>query len=194
MSVYRCSLAIEVPMPLQDAVEEALIDVRDRIRSDLVRWIPGRNIHLTLKFLGDTTTSNLEMVRASMEVVAAQFRPLEVAIGGFGAFPNRRNPRVLWVGLAVPDELSTLHRELDLATGRLGYTSEEREFSPHLTVGRVRQNIAATDVKGIRDELERTTLGEIGVWRADAIHLFRSELMPSGSRYSRLFSTALAAD
>lgn len=193
MSVFRCFLAVELPMSLQDTVEAAMMELRDRIGADLVRWVPGRNIHLTLKFLGDTAASSLELIQASIEMAATQFEPFEVAVGGFGTFPSNRKPRVLWVGLAAPQVLASLHREVDLATRRLGYTSEERPFAPHLTVGRIRQNIPGSDVARLRGELERTKLGEIGRWRVDAIHLFRSELLPTGSQYTKLFSAALTA-
>ena len=193
MSVFRCFVAVELPMSLQDTVEGSTIEMRERIGSDIVRWVPGRNIHLTLKFLGDTATSSLERIRASIEAVVVRFEPFEVAVGGFGAFPSHRNPRVLWLGLTAPQVLASLHREVDLATVRLGYTSDGRGFSPHLTVGRVRQNIAATDVQRIRSELERTKIGEIGRWTVDAVQLFRSEPLPSGSVYTKLFSAALAA-
>jgi len=193
MTVFRCFLAVELPMSLQDAVDTAMTELRDRIGANLVRWVPRRNIHLTLKFLGDTAASSLDLIQASMEVAAAQFEPFEIVVGGFGTFPNNRKPRVLWVGLDAPDVLTSLHREVDLATHGLGYTSEGRAFSAHLTVGRIRQGIAATDVKRIRGELERMTVGKIGRWRVDAIHLFRSELLPSGSRYTKLFTAALAS-
>jgi 2'-5' RNA ligase len=193
MSVLRCFLAVELPTSLQDTVEAALREMRDRIGADLVRWVPARNIHLTLKFLGRTAPSSVDIIRAPMEALATQFEPFEVVVGGLGTFPSNRKPLVLWVGLAAPHVLASLHREVDLATRRLGYTSEGRVFAPHLTVGRLRQNIAATDVGRIRCELERTKVGEIGRWRVDAIHLFRSELLPTGALYTKLFSAALAA-
>jgi 2'-5' RNA ligase len=168
------------------------MELRDRIGSDLVRWVPERNVHLTLKFLGAAAASSLEIIRASIEPAVTQFKPFEVLVGGFGCFPSSRRPRVLWVGLVAPHGLAALQREIDLATVRLGYTSDGRAFSPHLTVGRVRENIGTTDLRRIRGELQSTKIGEIGRWRVDAVHLFRSELLPSGSRYTKLFSAALA--
>lgn len=192
MSVFRCFLAVELPISLQGAIEAAIMELRDRIGSDLVRWVPGSNVHLTLKFLGDAASSSLDMIRASIEAAAIQFEPFDVLVGGFGTFPNNRRPRVLWVGLDAPHGLASLHHEVELATLRLGYTSDGRSFSPHLTVGRVRERIGSKDVQRIRGELQRTKIGEIGRWRVDAVHLFRSELLPSGSRYTRLFSAPLA--
>jgi 2'-5' RNA ligase len=193
MGVLRCFLALELPILLQDAVEAALTELRERLGADLVRWVPSRNVHLTLKFLGDTATSSLDLIQSTIEVAAAQFKPFEVVVGGFGMFPSSRMPRVLWVGLAAPRELTALHREVDLATVRLGYASEGRAFAPHLTVGRIRQSMTAAESQRLRGELEHMTIEELGRWTVDAVHLFRSELRPSGSLYTKRFSAALAA-
>lgn len=191
--MFRCFVALELPVPLQNAIEGALTDLRAGIGADVVRWVPCHNIHLTLKFLGETAVSSLEMIRASLESVTARFSPFDVLVTGFGTFPNVREPRILWVGLTAPHILASLHRELDLATVRLGYASEGRAFSPHLTVGRTRQHVGQMEAKRLRMGLERMELGEIGGWNVDAVHLFQSELLPSGSVYTKLFSAALAA-
>jgi 2'-5' RNA ligase len=83
---------------------------------------------------------------------------------------------------------------LDVATARLGYASEERGFSPHLTVGRVRQNVPTAGLQKIRDELEQTSIGELGTLSVEAVHLFKSELQTSGSVYTRISTAALARD
>lgn len=131
------------------------------------------------------------MIIASIGAEAPQFQPFDVTVAGFGAFPNERRPRVLWVGLRWPAALASLHHALDQTTLRLGYKSEERAFSPHLTIGRVRQNVSSGGLQSIRDELERSSIGEIGTCKVDAIHLYKSELKPTGSEYSKLFTAFL---
>lgn len=193
MNTLRCFIAVELPIPLQDAVEKATKDLRQRLGADLVRWVPTRNIHLTLKFLGNTAAPGLGLVQASLESCARRFDPFEVLVRGFGAFPNRREPRVLWVGLVAPHMLGSLHREIDQATARLGYPSDGRAFSPHLTVGRTRQRLPKDGAVRIRGELEHVELGDIGQWKVEALHLFQSQLLASGSVYTRLFTAALHA-
>lgn len=192
MNLLRCFLAVELPPPIQDAIETATAGPRAKLGSDLVRWVPAHNVHLTLKFLGDTTPSGMELVQAALRAEVPQFKPFDVRVKGFGAFPSTRKPRVLWVGLVAPPALTSLQHELDVATTRLGYASEEREFEPHLTVGRVRQNTATAHLLKIRDELVKMSIGELGVFRVDAVHLFKSELQPTGSVYTRIFSEPLA--
>lgn len=193
MGLLRAFLASELPSALQDAIQLASAGVRLRLGPELVRWVPGHNVHLTLKFLGDVSPSNLELIQDLLATHASQYQPFDVLVGGFGCYPNARRPRVLWIGLMAPPELASLQRELDAATARLGYSSEERAFSPHLTIGRVRQNASAADLQRIRAEVEQLSIGDVGSLRVEAIHLFKSELHPAGSVYTRLFSARLGA-
>ncbi len=191
MSLLRCFIAVELPRPLHDAIAASMAGPRERLGTDVVRWVPMHNVHLTLKFLGDTAPSSTDLIIASIRAEAPQFQPFDVTVAGFGAFPDGRRPRVLWVGLRGPAALTSLQHALDQSTLRLGYSSEERAFSPHLTIGRVRQNVSSAGLQSIRDELERSSIGEIGTWTVDAIHLYKSELKPIGSEYSKLFTAFL---
>ena len=192
MNLLRCFLAVEVPPTIQDAIETATQSSRAKLGTPLMRWVSPRNVHLTLKFLGDTAPSSVDQIAAALMAEVRQYKPFVVQVGGFGAFPSNRKPRVIWVGISAPPILASLQHELDVATARLGYGSEERGFSPHLTIGRVRQNLAAADTQRIRDELEHTVVGELGWFSVDAVHLFRSELQSSGSVYNKLFTAPLA--
>lgn len=191
MGLLRAFLASELPTPLQDAIYTATADLRGHLSDGLVRWVPAHNVHLTLKFLGDVSPSSLELIKQMMVAEASQFSAFDVQVEGFGCYPSARHPRVLWVGLQAPAELGSLQRALEAAAARLGYESEERGFSPHLTIGRVRQNASSADLHKIRIALEETRIERLGSARVDAVHLFKSELRPEGSIYTRLFSAPL---
>ncbi len=191
MGLLRAFLAAEIPSHLQDAIQTATAGLRQSLAGDLVRWVPPRNIHLTLKFLGDVSPSSLDLIQHMLQIEAGHYQPFDVAIEGFGSYPSTRRPRILWVGLHAPASLASLQRDLEAASARLGYPSEEREFSPHLTIGRVRQNATATELQKIRAEVERTQISSLGTTHVDTLHLFKSDLLPSGSVYTRLFSAPL---
>lgn len=191
MGHIRAFLASEVPAPLQDAIHSATIDLRKSLGNDLVRWVPIHNVHLTLIFLGDISSSSLDLIKQMMTTEAAQIRAFEMKVEGLGSYPNARRPRVLWVGLNAPAALSYLQHALEAASARLGYEPEDREFSPHLTIGRVRQNVSAADQQKIRTALEETRVGNLGTTCVDGVHLFKSDLQPSGSLYTKLFSAPL---
>ena len=188
MSVIRAFIAIDLP----DDVQECLRQVSDQLQAQLsgipVRWVAPENIHLTLKFLGDVSLGNLGMLKEILQAEALAQKPLEVSIGGLGAFPKMRRPRVIWVGVEAPPELLALQRGIDAQTARVGYTPDERDFSPHLTLGRVSRNATPQDVNQLGDVLSAQKIGFLGVARVRQVHLFRSDLQPGGAVYTRLYS------
>lgn len=192
MNMMRCFLAVELPPGLQQAIRAATAGVRLAVGMQIIRWIPEQNIHLTLKFLGETAPSSLQQIGAALQSEVPQYKCFDVTLKGLGAFPNVKRARVLWIGLDAPASLASLQRELDVATSRLGYVSEERPFSPHLTVGRVRENASTADLQRIRDALQGTSVGNLGTLPVRAVHLYKSELLPSGSVYSKLHSVNLS--
>ena len=191
MGHLRAFLASEVPTSFQDAIQATTTGLRKNLGDDLIRWVPVHNVHLTLIFLGDISSSSLDLIKQMMTVEAAQVRAFEIQIEGLGSYPNSRRPRVLWVGLNAPVALTYLQHALEMAAARLGYAPEDREFSPHLTIGRVRQNVSAADQQKVRDALEGTKVGNLGAVCVNGVHLFKSDLQPTGSLYTKLFSAPL---
>lgn len=191
MSLLRAFVAIEIPPQLQDEIQKATTDLQKKLGTDVIRWVALRNVHLTLKFLGDVSPANVDMIEQMLTREASQHQPFDMQVEGLGTFPNPRRPRVLWVGLVAPPALASLQRGIETAASRLGYTAEERDFSAHLTIGRVRQNASATDLLKIRTALEQTRIGQLGNVFVDAIYLFKSDLQPTGSIYTKLFTAPL---
>jgi len=191
MSLLRAFLASELPTALQDRIQSATAGLRQALREDLIRWVPAHNVHLTLKFLGDVSPAGVGMIEQMLTTEAAQFTTFDIQVEGLGCYPNPKRPRVLWVGLKAPSELASLQRAIEAGAARLGYESEERGFSPHLTIGRVRQNVSSGDIQKIRAALENNQIGSLGTVRVDTVYLFRSELRPEGSIYTPLYSARL---
>lgn len=190
MSLLRAFIAVELPEALRRRVCDSTAGLQQGI-GHLIRWVPMENMHLTLKFLGDTAPSNMEMLSQMVRSEAELFQCFDFQLGGLGAYPNLKRPRVLYVGIQAPATLEALQRGIESASRRLGYESEERRFSPHLTIGRVRQNVTATEQQTIRRALEGTKIDSLGTARVDSVHLYKSDLRPSGSIYTRLYSAPL---
>ena len=191
MNLVRTFIALELPIFLQDAIQTATIGLRKILDQDLIRWTPPHNVHLTLKFLGDVSPVNIDILKQMLTMESAQHSAFDAHVEGIGSFPTSKRPRVLWVGLNAPAALPSLARAIETASAKLGYPTEERGFSPHLTIGRVRQNASTTDFQKIRAALDETKVDNLGVARIDAINLFKSDLQPGGSVYTRLFSAPL---
>jgi 2'-5' RNA ligase len=190
MSLLRAFIAVEIPLPIRQAVCDATSDLQKEI-SALVRWVPMENMHLTLKFLGDVSPTHVDMLTQMIRAEADLFQCFEFHLQGLGSFPSLKRPRVIYIGIQAPAVLEALHRGIESASRRLGYESEDRGFSPHLTIGRVRQNVTATEQQTIRRALEETKIDSLGTARIDSLHLYKSDLQPTGSVYTRLYSAPL---
>ncbi len=192
MSLLRAFIAIELPAHVCDEIQKQTARLRQSLGNDFLRWVPARNLHLTLKFLGDTAASHLDFLKQALTREANSHPPFDLQLGGIGAFPNLRAPRLLWVGIHAPPELLSLQRGVESSAARLGYKTEFHAFSPHLTIARVRQTASLAELQKIRATLDSMQFGGIAIARVDAIHLFKSDLQPSGSVYAKLFSAPLS--
>lgn len=157
-----------------------------------VRWVAAQNVHLTLKFLGIARQTELEQVREMLLAEADRTRTFKIEVGRIGAFPNLRRPRVIWIGVQAPPPLFDLQKRIEHACRRLHLLSEERPFSPHLTVGRVASNINPTESERLTQTLmEFRSSSNLGVVQVERIALIQSELLPRGAVYTPLFHAPL---
>jgi RNA 2',3'-cyclic 3'-phosphodiesterase len=191
MTAIRAFIAIDLPSTLREKLV-VLIDGLQSVSPGGVRWVPVKNIHLTLKFLGDISPANLQVLSKILAAETKNCAPFTMEVGGIGAFPNHRRPRVIWIGVSAPSALDHLQRNIEAETSRLGYTPEERPFSPHLTIGRVTHNASPNDIRQLSETLVNLETGVLGQVVVDKISLFRSDLYPNCAVYRPLFSCALA--
>lgn len=191
MPVIRAFIAIELPHEIHQRLDQVISQLKQRLGDTAIRWVPADNIHLTLKFLGDVSIANVEVLKKIMQAEAAGCPHFEISVGGLGAFPNAHHPRVVWVGVEAPSDLNNLQHAIEAATERLGYTKEERPFSAHLTLGRVSRNATPKDARLIGEVLESTKVGFLGAAHIQAVHLFKSDLKPTGSIYTKMFTAPL---
>lgn len=190
MNLLRAFIAIEIPLEIREAVYKATASLQKGIGS-AVRWVPVENLHLTLKFLGDVSPTNVEMLSQTLRAEADLFPCFDLRLHGLGSFPNLKRPRVIYIGVQAPATFEGLQRGIESASRKLGYESEERGFSPHLTIGRVRQNATAAEQQTIRRTLQETRIDSLGTARVDSVHLYKSDLKPAGSVYTRLYTALL---
>lgn len=192
MPAIRAFIAID----LTPAIRTELSRISSRLKKEIgtaVRWVPSQNIHITLKFLGDVSEVNIELLCHLLKNEASRHQPFELHVGDLSAFPSPSRPRVIWVGVHAPPDLASLQKAIDNETQHLGYASEDKAFSPHLTIGRVSQHATHEEIKRITETLKQTTALSVGAIEVDAICLFRSDLNPEGAQYTRLYTAPLSA-
>jgi 2'-5' RNA ligase len=193
MSVVRAFIAIDLSPEIHKRLDQVASELKERLAGVPVRWVPVENVHLTLKFLGDVSLTNLEILKKILRSEAGNHLPFEISIGQLGAFPSKRRPRVIWVGVEAPQELMDLQRAIESETTRLGYARDRREFSPHLTLGRISRNANSADLRQIGEVLKNYEVGFLGATRVKEVHLFRSDLQPGGAVYTSLLNVPLSA-
>jgi 2'-5' RNA ligase len=191
MSVIRAFIAIDLTPEILNRLDKVAGQLKDRLANVPIRWVLAGNIHLTLKFLGDVSLANLELLKKILQAEAARHHGFEISVGGLGAFPSTRRPRVIWAGVEAPQELSAVHSGIETEMARLGYAREEREFSAHLTLGRVSRNTTSAEVRLIGSVLESAKIGFLGAASVNEVHLYKSDLQPDGVVYTRVFTAPL---
>ncbi len=186
-------LRLFIALPLPDAVESKLSDIIVDLskQSRDVKWVASKNIHLTVKFLGDTEEGLVPSIINAIDQVAAGYQSFATSIDAIGAFPNLNRPRVIWAEGSAPSEIAVrLARDVDLAMCKLRFEKEKRPFKPHLTLGRVRQGRRAD---GLARFVESYRVESIPL-TLDRLVLFKSALTPHGAIYDRLHESILGAE
>src|SRR5512147_88377 len=183
----RTFIAIELP----DTIKESVSRVQERLRTAGAQaaWTRPEGIHLTLKFLGEVEEAKAASITDALAGTCRGRGPLRLEIAGAGAFPNVKAPRVLWLGLSGDGEkLAALQAAVEDAMANLGFEREDRKFSPHLTLARVkflkpRDNWLAM-IEGVRDV-------KLGGFEADHVSLMKSELRREGAVYAEIAKVEL---
>ncbi|MDI6890924.1 MAG: RNA 2',3'-cyclic phosphodiesterase [Thermodesulfovibrionales bacterium] len=178
----RCFIAIEIPEQIKGNIG-GLIEILKKYNVD-VKWVTCKNLHLTLKFLGKTPEELLPKIGESLSDIVLSYEPFCIKICNIGVFPNRRYPRVIWVGVEDSEILKRLQRDIEYSLALIGYQREDKEFHPHLTLGRVRSQKGMANLINELDNFKEKDFGSVTV---EGIKLMKSELKPMGAEYSCLY-------
>ena len=166
---------ISIDIPLTDAIDEVLGEMR---RADNVRPVPKEQIHLTLKFLGDQDEKKVEKLCSSLKDALHGTEPFDIVVEGVGGFPDMKHPKVVWLGVKDPKRLIELSDKVDSAIKAVKLRSDDKRFSPHITIGRVNGKADLDDFFG---RYKGTTFCTC---RCDHIDVMKSVLTPKGAIHS----------
>lgn len=168
---------------LPDSVKERLDLLISRLRTTAhLKWSPAYNLHITTKFIGEWPQGRLDELIWALRAVPATER-VDISIRGLGWFPNPHNPRVFWAAVHASPALATLARATEKACTELGIPAEDRPFSPHLTLARIRQPIPLTNLRKAVAELESV---DFGAFTPACFHLYLSKPGAVASIYTPL--------
>ena len=178
----RTFIAVELPDSLHKELAQ-LETILRRSGAD-VKWVNPENIHITLKFLGYVTPENIKKIEKLLDGLARPFAPFSITAEGIGAFPKLLYPRVIWVGIKdTSGKIKEIAEKLDDALLKLGFEKESREFTAHLTLGRVR---SLKNKEKLKELIEKNPFScDIDI-QVGKVVLFKSTLTQSGSIYTKL--------
>lgn len=181
----RTFIAIE----LSDSVRQNIAELQQELKRDRekISWTKPENIHLTLKFLGDTDETKLDDIANIITDIAGDYQSFNVSVSGLGVFPNFRRPRVLWIGIPNPaSALIEIAEKIDTRLAEIGFKKDDRKFSPHLTIGRVKTQLSDRFIEKLKSRAV-----EAGEFTVHEILIIKSDLHPKGAIYTPLRKIAL---
>ena len=177
-----------VPLPESGRADVVAVLARLRATGWPVRWVSDANVHLTLKFFGEVAPERLDVIAEAVQVAAAGAEPMVMRLGGLGAFPSDRHPRIVWLGVEAPPSLELLQDRLERTAEGIGFPPEGAPFRPHITLGRLRegQRLPARAI----EQFDGAQPGQPFV--ADQVILYESVLTVRGPEYTARLTVALS--
>lgn len=181
----RVFVAIELPPEIKDYL--AKVQVKLKTANADVKWVNPQNIHLTLKFLGEIDEKQLMEISRILEDTARDRSQFHIRLASFGAFPNIKSCRVIWVGIDKGDaETKEIAKDLEREIEKIGIPKEERAFSSHITIGRMRSSLNRQKLTQALEKLASDSEGFPAESPVTKITLYKSTLTPQGPIYKIL--------
>lgn len=181
----RLFVACEVPDDVREAIANVITQLRER-SGNAVRWLRPEGIHVTLKFLGEVPQKKLPAIKIAIQEAVLRHHPFNLEVANIGSFGGREGLRIMWVGVAGDVlRLEALARDVNRALSVVGFEPERRPFRPHLTLGRVRDEVSTRSRAEIEVAVGKTHAPPVA-WRTGQVSLMRSRLTAQGAFYDVL--------
>jgi RNA 2',3'-cyclic 3'-phosphodiesterase len=183
----RLFVAVNIPDELKEKI--ACLKEKLRLSGADVKWVKKENFHITLKFLGEVAEEKIEGICLALKKTAQGDGPFEILFKGLGAFPDKKRPRVVWLGIENGKErLANIFKNIDVELESMGFKKETREFASHITLGRAR---SGKNIISLVNKIESLEASVIGVFKAEKVDLMSSVLYSSGPVYECLKSITI---
>lgn len=193
----RIFIALDIDAAIRQRIELFMNGVRGFAPD--ARWVRPESLHVTLKFVGNKSSEEVDAISQSLARIAAG--AIEISFRGYGFFPTAKSPRVFWIGVEAGPPLAALANTVDVTTAALGVPKEEHPFSPHLTLARRGGSGAPRWRKDdapniafhrLQEKLAAMPTPEFGTMTAREFFLYESQLRRGGSRYAKVARFGLA--
>jgi RNA 2',3'-cyclic 3'-phosphodiesterase len=178
----RTFVSIEIPDDIKNKIEKLVNKLKLMLTP--IKWVDKKNLHVTLKFIGWVNDEKVPPLIDCIKGCAGDFGSFDLSFSGLGVFPSAKRPRVIWIGTSAgADKVKKLGDCIEAEVAKEGVCEEEREFSPHLTIGGIKEKI---DVGALNDFIEKNKDIEFGSFRVDHVSMMKSTLRRSGPIYEEI--------
>ncbi len=182
----RAFIAIELPTELRERMSEFQAGLK-RPQQRFVKWVNPGSVHLTLKFLGNVKSKQLDFIKKELHDIAKDSQAFFIRTSETGCFPNLQRARVFWLGLGGDiEELLKLQGKIDGALSRIGFPQENRPFTAHLTLARIKEDCSKEDRVEFGALVKDASFQQTFSMKIEAVSLMRSQLTPAGAVYTQL--------
>jgi|SRR5579871_2216171 len=182
----RLFTAIDISDDVRNHLERLLTHLRPAAH---LKWSPIYNLHITMKFIGEWPESELDQLKIALSCVPKR-AAFSIDVRGLGWFPNPHHPRVFWAGVQAGPALEELAHAIEAALVPLGVPNEDRDFSPHLTLARIKQPVPLQTLRQAVTDMESV---DFGAFTATSFSLYRSQPGSAGSIYTKLSEYSFVA-
>lgn len=180
----RAFIAVDIDTKVRALLDEIVSRLKKGVlfTSAMPNWVAIENIHLTLKFLGEITDSDLKLISETLNNIASDLSPINISVEKLGVFPNKKTPKVLWIGINKgKKEIMALQQRVESALANLGFEPDEREFTAHLTLARIKSLRGTTAMMDVVTSHMNMSAGECAI---NEITVYQSVLQKSGPIYT----------
>jgi RNA 2',3'-cyclic 3'-phosphodiesterase len=183
-ALHTKRLFVGLPITPDPALGMLLARLKNSFHQSRINWVKLQNLHLTLKFLGETPVDMIPALNEALGAVASQHQAFAYSFDKCGVFGSRYDPRVIWVGAeSYPEAMKNLAHEVLNACALAGFPRDRQNFVPHLTLGRIKKLADKSHFQDVMRHLPAATYQQLSV---NEFHLYESELHPTGSEYTIL--------
>jgi len=173
-----------VALEIEDYIKDNIVSTYSLFSNDIIKakFIPKDHMHITIKFIGEINVNDINDIIERLNDVKSAFNPFKIEYEGMGAFPKPYDPRIIWIG-GNSSQLMDLAKRIDKELYKVGVKPEQRPFSSHITIARVKSTYKKND---INDIIQNNRDRAFGTQTIDRFYLKKSILTPTGPIYSNV--------
>lgn len=182
----RAFIAFDLPDRIKSEIQSISQTLRQLNLNKSIKWVEPKNLHVTLKFLGDTEPKKIDSLTEKIKKQLHPITPFRVSFSKIGAFPNQNKPNVIWVDLFPKDRLSMIYNTIEEICISAGFKADQKPFKTHITIARLKRSTRSAHVQQISKWIRNTPPVPSTEFLITGISIYQSNLTPNGPLYTRL--------